>query len=216
MRKARMLSTILSIVGIMMISIALVVDNEQSYKEANKIQFTEIDMASVASSASMIASKVNETKEEVTPSVNEVLPLQEVSMEVVPASVVVEPIVIRSYDEMTLNELGTLLYTLQLPLKYSEVYTYNPGRLTKSRGVVFFVGHRETYYSQRVLPGNGLRIPGRHVADDGTVRDGEGYICVAADPNYLPYGTLLLTSLGPAKVYDSGCAYGTIDIYTDW
>ena len=41
MRKARMVSTILSIVGIMMISIALIVDNEQSYNEANKIQFTE-------------------------------------------------------------------------------------------------------------------------------------------------------------------------------
>ena len=206
MRKARMVSTILSIVGIMMISIALIVDNEQSYNEANKIQFTEIDMAS----------NTVETKEEKNSVVDNGLPLQEVSMEVVPASVVVEPIVYRGYDEMTLNELSDLLYTLQLPLKYSEVYTNNYGRLTKSRGVVYFNTHRETFYSQRVLPGNGLNIPGRHVADDGTVRDGEGYICVASDYNYLPYGTILLTSLGPAKVYDCGCAYGTIDIYTDW
>ena len=216
MRKARMVSTILSIVGIMMISIALIVDNEQSYNEANKIQFTEIDMASVASSASMIATKTIETKEEIVPTIIEEAPLQEVSMEVVPASVVVEPIVYRGYDEMTLNELSDLLYTLQLPLKYSEVYTYNYARLTKSRGVVYFNGHKETYYSEKVLPGNGLKIPGRHVADDGTVRDGEGYICVASDYNYLPYGTILLTSLGPAKIYDCGCAYGTIDIYTSW
>lgn len=216
MKKARMVSTILSIVGIMMISIALIVDNEHSYNEANKIQFTEIDMASVASSASMIATKAVETKEEVIPTIIEELPLQEVSMEVVPASVVVEPIVYRGYDEMTLNELSDLLYTLQLPLQYSGIYTYNSGRLTKSRGVVYFNGHKETYYSERVLPGNGLNIPGRHVADDGTVRDGEGYICVASDYNYLPYGTILLTSLGPARVYDCGCAYGTIDIYTSW
>lgn len=216
MKKARMVSTILSIVGIMMISIALIVDNEHSYNAANKIQFTEIDMASVASSASMIATKAVETKEEVIPTIIEELPLQEVSMEVVPASVVVEPIVYRGYDEMTLNELSDLLYTLQLPLQYSGIYTYNSGRLTKSRGVVYFNGHKETYYSEKVLPGNGLNIPGRHVADDGTVRDGEGYICVASDYNYLPYGTILLTSLGPARVYDCGCAYGTIDIYTSW
>ena len=72
---------------------------------------------------------------------------------------------------------------------------------------------KETYYSQRVLPGNTLNIPGRHVADDGTVRDGDGFICVAADPGYMGRGSVLITSLGPAKVYDSGCAYGTIDIY---
>ena len=76
--------------------------------------------------------------------------------------------------------------------------------------------HKETYYSQRVLPGNSLAIPGRHVADDGTVRDGEGYISVAADPSYLPKGSTIMTSMGPAKVYDTGCAYGTIDIYVNW
>ena len=66
------------------------------------------------------------------------------------------------------------------------------------------------------MPGNGLRIPGRHVADDGTIRDEEGYICVAADPGFMSKGSILITSLGPAKVYDSGCAYGTIDIYVSW
>ena len=90
------------------------------------------------------------------------------------------------------------------------------GALTKSKGVVYFNGHRETYYSQRVLPGPGLRIPGRHVASDGTIRDANNYIVVAADPALKAKGTILETSLGTAKVYDSGCAYGTIDIYTDW
>lgn len=92
--------------------------------------------------------------------------------------------------------------------------TYNTGALTPSKGVVYYNGHRETYYSQKVLPGGGLSIPGRHVAEDGTIRDSDGYICVASSD--LAWGTVVETSLGTAKVYDSGCASGTIDIYTDW
>lgn len=105
-----------------------------------------------------------------------------------------------------------------------EVQSYTPDECTVNsgealnayNGEVQYNGHRETYYSQQVLPGDGLNIPGRHVAEDGTVRDGDGYICVAANESYLPYGSVVETSLGKAKVYDSGCDYGTIDIYTNW
>ena len=83
-------------------------------------------------------------------------------------------------------------------------------------GVKYYNGHRETWYSQKVLPGSGLKIPGRHVADDGTIRDGDGYIVVASDLSYLSRGSVVMTSLGPGKVYDTGCAYGTIDIYVNW
>ncbi len=88
------------------------------------------------------------------------------------------------------------------------------GVLTRSKGVVYYNGHKETWYSQRVLPGGGLNIPGRHVDENGLIRDGDGYICVASSD--LPKGTLIETSLGMGKVYDCGCASGTIDIYTDW
>ncbi len=88
------------------------------------------------------------------------------------------------------------------------------GVLTKYKGVNYFNGHKETYYSQRVLPGGGLNIPGRHVAEDGTIRDENGYICVASSD--YPKGTVVQTSLGAGKVYDTGCAKGTIDLYTDW
>lgn len=93
-------------------------------------------------------------------------------------------------------------------------YPTSGGVLTPEKGVVYFNGHRETYYSQKVLPGGGLNIPGRHVASDGTIRDKDGYICVASSD--LAWGTLVETSLGMGKVYDSGCASGTIDIYTNW
>lgn len=104
-----------------------------------------------------------------------------------------------------------------IQLKYDEAYNITDNYLTRSKGVIEnFNGHRETWYSEKVLPGTGLNIPGRHVAFDGTVRDGDGYIVCASDLSYMPRGTVLMTSLGPAKVYDTGCAYGTIDIYVNW
>lgn len=95
-------------------------------------------------------------------------------------------------------------------------YPSGPGQLNPWVGVVYFNGHRETYYSQRVLPGYGLKIPGRHVASDGTIRDSSNYICVAAHLDEYSRGQVVQTSLGPGKVYDTGCAKGTIDLYTDW
>ena len=121
-----------------------------------------------------------------------------------------------TYAEMTLAEREEALYNGTLPLEYSAYYSYESSRLTASKGAQYYNGNKETYYSQNVLPGGSLNIPGRHVADDGTVRDGDGYICVAANPSYKSKGDILMTSLGPAKVYDTGCAHGVIDIYVNW
>ena len=88
------------------------------------------------------------------------------------------------------------------------------GVLTRSGGVNYYNGRKETWYSQRVRPGGGLDIPGRHVAEDGTIRDEDGYICVAAGD--LPKGTVVETSLGEGKVYDYCETPGVIDVYTDW
>ena len=137
-----------------------------------------------------------------------------VDMEITPASVQLTPIEL--YDSMSIAEREAALYVGTLHLEYSGLYTYSGDRLSTNKGAQYYNGHKETYYSQRVLPGTSLNIPGRHVADDGTVRDGSGYICVAADPGFLPKGSVLITSLGPAKVYDSGCAYGVVDIYVNW
>lgn len=121
-----------------------------------------------------------------------------------------------SYDEMTLEEKNNALLAGTLQLEYSAIYTNADRKLSKQSGVCDYNGHHETYYDEKSLPGTSLNIPGRHVADDGTVRDGDGYICVAANPEYMPKGSILITSLGPAKVYDTGCSYGTIDIYVNW
>ena len=75
-------------------------------------------------------------------------------------------------------------------------------------------GVYETYYSQKVLAGGGLNIHGRHVGEYDTVRDGDGYIVIASDVH--PKGTIVETSLGTGKVYDTGVGHGGIDIYTNW
>lgn len=93
-------------------------------------------------------------------------------------------------------------------------YVIPSGGLTPSKGRIWFNGHSETYYSQKVLPGGGLAIPGRHIASDGTIRDKDNYIVVASDD--YPKGTVVQTSLGAGKVYDSGSGKGNIDLYTDW
>lgn len=97
-------------------------------------------------------------------------------------------------------------------------YSYSSGGYSndfQSAGVVYGDdGTRYTWYSQRVLSGGGLDIPGRHVNDSGYVCDGEGNIAVASSDH--AYGTKLDTPFGSAVVYDSGCDSGTVDIYTDF
>ena len=93
-------------------------------------------------------------------------------------------------------------------------YVIPSGGLTPSKGRIWYNGHTETYYTQKVLPGGGLAIPGRHIASDGTIRDADGYIVLASDD--YPRGTVVETSLGAGKVYDTGSGSGNIDLYTDW
>jgi len=110
--------------------------------------------------------------------------------------------------------VGFNLPTVETIDRFMSYETENP--ISPSRGSVYYDDHKETYYSQNVLPGEALDIPGRHVAFDGTIRDKDGYICLAADYAFKDYGEVVPTSLGWGKVYDTGCAYGTIDLYVDW
>ena len=97
------------------------------------------------------------------------------------------------------------------PTPYAES---GDGSDFRTQGVVQDGGTTYTWYSQAVLPGGGLDIPGRNVNDEGYVCDGDGNICVASSD--YEYGTELDTPFGSAVVYDTGCASGVVDIYTDW
>lgn len=82
-------------------------------------------------------------------------------------------------------------------------------------GVIRWNGWRWTWYTERILPGEGLKIPGRHNDADGYVCDENDYICLASTT--LKKGTIIDTPLGKkGKVYDCGCAEGTVDVYVNW
>lgn len=78
-------------------------------------------------------------------------------------------------------------------------------------GVVNWGGYKYTYYSQSVLPGGGLNIPGRHVSAAGYVCDKDGYIVLASSA---PKGTVFPTPFGASgKVYDRGVSGNHLDVY---
>lgn len=198
MKQAKLISYLTLVIAIVMLSIGMVMESSN-----HKITEEALDMKNVVASAIDVKEG---NKEKVVSELS-----TNIEMETAPAAYLkIEKV----FSEISTEEAIAALNDGSLKMEYSAVYSYNG--LNKRRGAIYYNGHRETYYSEKVLPGNGLQIPGRHVADDGTIRDENGYICVAADPGFLARGTVLITSLGPAKVYDSGCAYGTVDIYVNW
>jgi len=99
--------------------------------------------------------------------------------------------------------------------------------LTQAKGAQFFtdskgVSHRETYYDldmSRVMQACGqggiysVRV-------DGVKVDAAGYVIIAANYSRYPRCSLVETSVGPGKVYDTGGFAARIpdgfDIATDW
>lgn len=92
-----------------------------------------------------------------------------------------------------------------------QSYSGNSGSF-KSQGVIYQNGIRYTYYSSNVL--YHYRTPEWNAGSDGIYRDSAGYIVVASSDH--SQGSLVSTPFGAGKVYDSGCASGTIDIYTNF
>ena len=126
-------------------------------------------------------------------------------------------IVLQKNNEKILNENTDLTNKIK---KYTSTYATSSSVLYsankfKNIGVVYWNGWKWTWYSQRVLPGGGLRISGRHVDNNGYICDGNNYICLASST--LPYGTVINTPFGKqGKIYDTGCATDTIDVYVDF
>lgn len=127
MKKAKIVSGVLSMVGIMMISIAFFMQSDNTLNEVKNIDFKEIDMKSVAASANMIV-KESTSKNKEQEVKDDALPLQEVSMEILPASVFVPPRV-EVYDHLTIEEISAkfdrLLGTGYMQGKGSLIATYS-------------------------------------------------------------------------------------------
>lgn len=102
-----------------------------------------------------------------------------------------------------------------------------PGALTKAKSAHHFtdskgVVHRETYYD---LPMNVVMTAcgagGRYsVREDGAKVDKDGYVIVAANYGNYPRCSVVETSMGPGRVYDTG-GFAKVhphgfDLATDW
>ena len=95
---------------------------------------------------------------------------------------------------------------------YAEPTYCNGSGLNPSSGVNYHNGWRETYYSSNVL--YHYRTPEWTVDANGVYRDADGYVIVASSSD--AQGSIVDTSFGAGKVYDTGCAEGTHDIYVNW
>ena len=99
---------------------------------------------------------------------------------------------------------------------YDSDAVYSPSEF-QNTGVIDWGGYEWTYYSELILSGEELDIPGRHTTEDGYVCDGDGYVVLAADLDMLPRYSIVDTPFGrTGKVYDTGCSYGTLDVYIGW
>lgn len=79
------------------------------------------------------------------------------------------------------------------------------------RGAINWGGYKFTYYSQQVLPGEGLAVPGRHVNPAGYVADADGFIVLAGSATK---GTVFETPFGyQGKIYDRGTVGNHLDVY---
>lgn len=114
----------------------------------------------------------------------------------------------------------------EAPAPAPVIFAPGPNALTPSKGAQVFVdssgvAHRETYYD---LPMNvvigACGGGGYTIRSDGAKIDANGYVLVAANYASYPRCTVVETSLGPGKVYDTGGfaarhPYG-FDLATDW
>lgn len=83
----------------------------------------------------------------------------------------------------------------------------------ESDGVWQDENYRYTWYSSNVL--YHYRTPEWTAGADGIYRDADGYVVVASSDHV--QGTVIEdTPFGACKVYDSGCASGTLDVYTNF
>jgi hypothetical protein len=129
-----------------------------------------------------------------------------------------------------LDEAPTELIVTRVKKKEEPVrvvFQPKPNALTRSKGAHIYVdaagvAHRETYYDLPMAivirtcgAGNSYTV-----RSDGAKVDQDGYVLIAANLAAYPRCTVVDTSLGPGKVYDTGGfavrhPYG-FDLATDW
>ena len=137
-----------------------------------------------------------------------------------------EEAVIEETIEQTEEEVKEEAEEIKEELKESKSSqtVLTSGVLTKSSGVNWFDGHKETYYNlpMKKVVSNAQKkgIEGEYwEREDGAKMLGD-YIMIAADQSIHPYGSIVPTSLGDGIVVDTGTFIQTnpqqIDIAVTW
>ena len=136
---------------------------------------------------------------------------------------------IRKGKEISRKEIARIID--KAPVRQVEVVGIKslPGALSQAKGAQYFtdskgVSHRETYYdlNMSVVIGacQAKAGPGYTVRSDGAKVDADGYILVAANYGNYPRCSIVETSMGPGKVYDTGGFAARhphgFDLATDW
>lgn len=100
---------------------------------------------------------------------------------------------------------------------YPSYWMYSP-EYFKENGVIEYNGYYFTYYSELVMPGEGLYIPGRWTDERGFVRDGNGNLCLASNtPDTMDRFSTVYTPWGLGVIYDYGTGNdAVIDVYVGW
>ncbi len=131
---------------------------------------------------------------------------------------------LKDNKEVRRNEIQSVV--VEQPAKQVEVIgVKSSGGLSKSKGVNYFVdskgiSHRETYYDLKMDGVMGFCGGTYSVREDGAKIDQNGYVLVAANLNRYPRCSIVETSLGLGRVYDTG-GFATVhpegfDLATDW
>ncbi|TAL14645.1 DUF348 domain-containing protein, partial [Patescibacteria group bacterium] len=129
--------------------------------------------------------------------------------------------------EVSRVEIANII-TRDATMQVEVIGLHNDGTgLTKSKGAQYWtdskgVSHRETYYDLNMSAAMQSCGQGGYyvVRPDGAKVDAQGYIIVAADYAIYPKCSLIETSLGTGKVYDTGGFISRypngFDLATDW
>ena len=114
---------------------------------------------------------------------------------------------------------GTLSMSAQQEAQQRVTYTPTVDAAQfKEKGRFDYNGYEFTWYSEKVLPGDGLKelnANGRTVDSDGYVVDADGFIAIASPWGKDEIGTVVETPFGLGRVYDE-CEDDSYDVYTSW
>lgn len=99
------------------------------------------------------------------------------------------------------------------PVKQATVNDGYVQTITKNRGVYYYNGLCETYYSSNVAPH--YRLDEWWCDSNGFWRTNEGYFVVAYTMT-MPIGTVIDVSMGKAMICDHCPTDGAVDVYVNW